>query len=170
MLKLEFPSELHEQLYNDMLHEWKTTEKTPTSPRRLFSWKDFQEFLSIVKEDLISSAPKVPSHLFFLIDSINQKILWAIQIRHHINHPNLIENWGHIGYWVRPSERGKGYATEMLKLSLEKAKELWLEKILLTCDDDNIGSWTVIEANGGIFERFTQQDWIKVRRYWILIV
>jgi predicted acetyltransferase len=97
----------------------------------------------------------------------NERILWAIQIRHSIDHPRLIEVGGHIGYGIRPSERGKWYATEMLRLWLLEAKKLWLEKVLITCHDDNIASAKVIENNGGAFERYAYRDEKKYRRYWV---
>ena len=58
----------------------------------------------------------VNSTLFFLVDESTRDIIGALHIRHHIDHPKLIETGGHIGYGVRPSERGKGYAMQMLAL------------------------------------------------------
>lgn len=57
----------------------------------------------------------------------------------------------------------------MLALALEEAKKLGLEKVLITCHDVNIGSCRVIEKNGGIFERYTEKDGEKMRRYWITL-
>ena len=59
---------------------------------------------------------------------------------------------GHIGYGVRCSEWNKGYGTLMLKLALEKAKEMGLSKVLLTCDDDNPASAKVMEKNGAVLQ------------------
>lgn len=53
----------------------------------------------------------------------------------------------------------------MLELWLIEAKELWLNKILITCDIDNIASKKVIEKNWWVFERLTN-DW-KMNRFWI---
>ncbi len=55
----------------------------------------------------------------------------------------------------------------MLRLALPEAKEIGLEKVLITCDDDNIASAKVIENNGGIFERFVEKNSKKMRRYWV---
>jgi predicted acetyltransferase len=68
---------------------------------------------------------------------------------------------------VRPSERGKWYATEMLKLGLIEAQKVWIEKLFISCDDDNIASAKVIEINGGILEKYMEKDGVKMRRYWI---
>jgi predicted acetyltransferase len=72
-------------------------------------------------------------------------------------------------YSVRPSERRKGYATEMLRLGLMKLKDLGVSKVLLTCDKDNIGSAKVIQNNKAILENeLLDEDTKKIiQRYWI---
>ena len=80
---------------------------------------------------------------------------------------------GFIGYSIRPTERGKGYATEMLKLGLQKFKEMdhKRERILITCKDFNIPSKKVIEKNNGIYENsyYNEDDGFTYLRYWIKI-
>lgn len=164
MSQLQFPNLSHKQSYLDMIAEWKAAE-VPTSPGKLFAGENFEDFLSIVEQDTTNNPDGVNSHLFFLVE--NDKILWAIQIRHSIDHPRLIEVGWHIGYGIRPSERGKWYATEMLRLWLLEAQKLGLEKVLITCHEDNIPSAKVIENNGGVFERFAQRDGKQYKRYWI---
>ena len=166
MLHLEFPNISHKQSYLEMIGEWREFE-IPTSPGRLFVGENFEEFLTTIHDDIELNGMGVNSHLFFLVE--NGRVLWAIQIRHHINHPNLLETGWHIGYGIRPSERGKWYATEMLRLALLEAKKLGLEKVLITCDDTNIPSIHVIEKNGGVFERYAEKDGKKMRRYWITL-
>ncbi len=166
MLRLEFPNPSHKNEYISMIEEWKNHE-TPTSPWALFRGEDFDEFLQITKEDMVSNRYWVPATLFVLVNPEN-KIFWAIQIRHHIDHPNLIEIGGHIGYGIRPSERWKWYAKEMLKLALIESQKLSLDRVLITCDDENIPSYKVIEANWWIFERYGErEDGGRWRRYWI---
>lgn len=72
-------------------------------------------------------------------------------IRHYLT-PHLLQIGGHIGYVIRPSKRKQGYGKLILKLGLEKAKEMGIEKALLTCDVTNEGSRKIIEGNGGVFE------------------
>ncbi len=166
MLTLTFPNISHKSEYLEMIAEWKSTEPTPTSPDTLFKWEDFEDFLQIITQEQDNPPDgKVPATLFFLMKG--ERILGAIHIHHHINHPRLMEAWWHIGYGIRPSQRRKWYATGMLRLGLIKAKELWIEKVLLGCHDDNIASQKTIERNGGIFERYTEHEGKKLRRYWI---
>lgn len=167
MLILEFPNEKHRAAYDEMVHGWRQVE-APTSPGKLFAGKDFDEFLSIVGREPNEPDPaKVPAHLFLLVQTESSRLFGAIQIRHHIDHPNLIETGGHIGYGICPSERRKGYATNMLALALPEAKKIGLSRLLVTCKDANLGSRKVIESNGGVFERTTLDEGQLARRYWI---
>ena len=79
------------------------------------------------------------------------------------------KTWGHIGYGIRPSERRKGYATEVLKMMLEEAKAKKIYKVLLGAHESNTGSWKVIEKCGGILESTVtiEGDEEPIRRYWI---
>ncbi len=168
MLHLEFPNISHKEAYFDLMKEWKTSDEYKNghvSPWALFRGKNFEEFLQITQDDLTEKNQWVPATLFFLMEV--ERILGAIQIRHSIKLPHLMEFGGHIGYGIRPSERQKWYATKMLELGLIEARKLWLDRVLLGCYDDNIGSIRTIEENHGIFERYTEYEWKKSRRYWI---
>jgi predicted acetyltransferase len=81
----------------------------------------------------------VPDSTYWLVTD-NKKIVVAVNIRHGLTE-YLLNCGGHIGYGIRPSERRKGYATKLLALSLEKAKELGIHKALVVCDADNIASF-----------------------------
>lgn len=167
-LKLVFPNISHKTAYLDMLDTWKKSgefENGHVSPGALFRGDTFEEFLQIAQDDLTENHRWVPATLFFLTDG--NKILGGIQIRHSIDHPNLRESGWHIGYGIVPNERRKWYATAMLGLALVEAKKLGLRRVMLGCYDDNIGSIKTIEKNGGIFERYTDHEWILSRVYWI---
>ena len=69
---------------------------------------------------------------------------------------------GHIGYSVAPGERRKGYASQMLKEALIKCRELGIDKVLITCTDNNEGSRKTILANGGIYESTVYEPEEKV--------
>ena len=90
-------------------------------------------------------------------------------LRHHIDHPILGLWGGHMGYTVRPSERGKGYAKEMLRLNIQNAKAMGIEKLLVTCDVNNKASEKTILANGGVYENTIDVDGSQMKRYWIEI-
>ncbi len=76
--------------------------------------------------------------------------------------------WGHIGYGIKPSARGRGLATKQLELALEKAKELGIERALITCDRTNVASRQVILNNGGVADTpFMEESGKVVERFWI---
>lgn len=111
----------------------------------------------------------VPSHTYLAVRKSDERVVGVIDLRHHINHPILGTWGGHCGYSVRPSERGKGYAKEMLRLNLQNAKALGIEKLLVTCDVRNEASEKTILANGGVYEKTIEVDDCKMKRYWITV-
>jgi predicted acetyltransferase len=114
-----------------------------------------------------ASEGKVPQTDFFLVRN-QTTIIGRSALRHWLT-PALENVGGHIGYRIRPTERRKGYGTLLLALTLVEARKLGLERVLLTCDSDNIGSRKVIEHNGGKLasESPASPDGILVARYWI---
>ena len=111
----------------------------------------------------------VPSHTYLAVRKSDDRVVGVIDLRHHINHP-ILETWGgHCGYSVRPSERGKGYAKEMLRLNIQNAKAMGIEKLLVTCDVRNEASEKTILANGGVYEKTIDVDDCKMKRYWITV-
>lgn len=112
--------------------------------------------------------PYLVDQTTYILTDDNNHIYGGTNIRHELNE-NLLNHGGHIGYLIRPTERKKGYGTLMLKLALEKCKLLHIEKVLVTCREENIDSAKVIENNNGIYENsFTNKNDGKIyRRYWI---
>ena len=115
----------------------------------------------------------VPATTLWLVDG--DKFIGRVNIRHWLV-PHLMQFGGHIGYMIRPTERGKGYGNLQLALALDYCREHLRDaidggKVLVTCDDDNIRSAKVIEANGGVLENkvenFESGRNILTRRYWI---
>lgn len=108
---------------------------------------------------------RVPQTEYWLID--DDQFIGQIDIRHHLNDA-LKRFGGHIGYRIRPSARQQGYGTLQLKLALPKVWGLGIQRALVTCDDDNIGSQRIIEANGGILhDKIDNGRYSLTRRYWI---
>lgn len=109
---------------------------------------------------------RVPNADFWLID--NGEFVGRLNLRYELD-ADLLKFGGHIGYEVRPSRRKQGYGTRILHLGLEKAKAAGIHNVLVTCDENNIGSKKIIEHNGGQFENAVHIDGsaIKKLRYWI---
>ena len=113
-------------------------------------------------------AKRVPQTVLWLVDK--DRFIGRISLRHGLTE-HLRRIGGHIGYAVRKSERRKGYGHLMLQLALPCAKSLGLDKVLITCDDDNLGSSRVIEGAGGVLEdkiRIEGQQGLE-RRYWLTL-
>jgi len=108
----------------------------------------------------------VPDSTFWLYDRAADKILGVIIIRPRINE-FLRFRGGHIAYYVRPSERNKGYASKMLALGLQYCKEIGLDRVLITCSKDNIYSAKTIIYNGGILDSEDTDHGQVFQRYWI---
>ena len=111
---------------------------------------------------------RVPATTLLDVRRYDRRLVGMIDIRHTLNE-YLLKFGGHIGYSVRPSERRKGYAGEMLRLALLECETLGLSKVLVTCDSENEASARTIRANGGVLENripegdgFTERYWIEV--------
>src|SRR4051794_28207105 len=106
----------------------------------------------------------------WLVAAAGGTVVGRTSIRHRLD-DSLASRGGHIGFAVRPAFRRQGYATEILRQSLVIARSYGVDQVLLTCDDDNVGSAAVIEACGGVLERVVageeSGDRVAFRRYWI---
>ena len=156
----------------EMLEEWSSynsSHKTNHSPWAIFKndYHDFEKYLKEINSTIVSEG-HVPDSTFFLYDEARDIFVGACNIRHYLNE-SLLKTGGHIGDGIRPSERGKGYGTMIIKLALEECKKLGIDKVLMTCDKDNIGSKKAIIKNGGILENEVLEDGNIVQRYWITL-
>ena len=157
----------------DMLKEWidynENHPEANTSPNAIFrnNYEDFAYYL----EHLEYKEPQeglVPDSTFFCFDGKRNLMVGAMNIRHDLN-DYLLKYGGHIGDGIRPSERRKGYATEMIQLALEECRKLGLTRVLMTCDKNNIGSAKSIIRNGGILENEVLEEGSIKQRYWIVL-
>ena len=125
-------------------------------------------FEELKKRSCEDTVPKglVPSSTYLGIREKDNYIVGMIDIRHYLNE-YLTQAGGHIGYGVRKTERNKGYAKQMLKLALEKCKELKIKKVLITCDEDNIASEKVILSANAKLEDIRNVDGENKKRFWI---
>ena len=137
------------------------------SLRTCTSAEEWLDELNMLESKETCPEGRVSSNTYLAIRVSDNRIVGIIDFRHHINHPILSVWGGHIGYSVRPGERRKGYATEMLRQNLINCKQHGLDKVLLVCDFDNAASKKTITANGGVFEKEIIVDGDRMERYWI---
>ena len=119
--------------------------------------------------EAVDNPSGIPSLQYGLFRKEDGRLLGLLQIRLELK-GYLIDFGGNIGYCVRPSERRKGYAKEMLCSALDICRETGLSRVLITCLADNIGSARTIEACGGVFEKIVFDDRnykADMKRYWI---
>lgn len=133
--------------------------------------RDFAAFVDDLRnESLGIGLPPgiVPQTTYVLLDGAGQA-LGEIRFRPHLTEP-FEQHHGHIGYNVRPRQRGKGYATRMLALALDEARALDLESVMLPVEGKNPASVRVIEKNGGALERhYIDDSGVLVSIYWIAL-
>jgi predicted acetyltransferase len=162
-----------ENAFNKALHSFTNTDSFSfVHPKIMEDAKSFLEILRRIQALETGPLPEgfvTDTMLFAFLKS--GEIIGRVSIRHRLN-DFLARAGGHIGYGVLPQYRQRGYATRILTESIEFCKnELKLKRVLLTCDDDNIGSIKTIEKNGGVLEDLHQGPSLRVpkRRYWITL-
>ena len=172
-LKLIKLTKEYEQQLGEMIDEWKADQElnhTNHSPWAIFKndYHDFDHYLEHL-EVKTASEGLVPDSVFFLLDEDRNRLLGAVNIRHYLNEA-LLKEGGHIGDGIRPGERRKGYASEMIRLALIECRKLGIDRVLMTCDKDNVGSVKSIIKNGGVLENeFVNSDGVTEQRYWISV-
>ena len=130
-------------------------------------WEDpavFAEYATWLRADAQEESARppgfVPATTLWWADG--DEYLGRISVRHRLT-PSLLLVGGNIGYDVRPSARRRGHATLMLAAALPVASGLGIDRALITCKTDNIGSRKVIEVNGGVLE--DERD--GMLRFWV---
>lgn len=158
----------HEEAYISYIKEWEAegNKIVPMAASRGDkTYAQLLESLEYHKSDAVYDQGWVPASLYFLEDD-QGILLGAIHFRHELNE-NLMVEGGHLGYGVRPSQRGHGLGSKMLAMTLELPELKAIDRVLITCDDDNIGSAKTIEKNRGHLENKVAVGDKMVRRYWI---
>ena len=103
----------------------------------------------------------------FLAAVVGADLVGRVSIRHRLN-DHLAAVGGHIGYAVRPAHRGRGYATQILRQALVIARAEGVDDVLVTCQEDNTASATVITRCGGVLDDIRADGrGDRYRRYWI---
>jgi len=167
-LKLVKASEEYRSQITEMMDEWTVTgEKIVPYAIRVADYHDFIHYCEAIE----MREPRnglVPNSTFFCLDEERNIMVGAVNIRHYLNDVLLLSG-GHIGDGVRPSERRKGIATAMIALTLEECRKLGIDKVLMVCDKENVGSAKSIIKNGGVLENEMMVDGTVEQRYWITL-
>ena len=128
-------------------------------------WRTYLKELEDERHGRNLPAGRVPAT--FLVAEVAGEIVGRTSIRFRLN-DFLAEQGGHIGYGVLPQHRRRGYATEILRQSLIIARAAGVGRVLITCDQDNVGSRTVIESCGGVLDSIVHVGRAHpVLRFWI---
>ena len=150
MIKLIIPSEEYLASYKEAYDEYIDRGVETyffTDPSSCDVFEKFDRYRN--ERDL--PPDRVGEDCFWLVDDGAARFIGEVKLRHRLNDALLLRG-GHIGYGIRFSEWGRGYGTVMLGLALEKAREMRLSPVLITCNDDNLASARVIEKNGFVLE------------------
>lgn len=153
VIRLEQADASHQIKAEEMKQEFFDLGETVINGSALFDQTPFHEWLLSVNRNHDPKTVRKDwsiSTTFFSFRKSDEKMIGMIDVRHELTVPYLWEYGGHIGYSVRPSERRKGYATEMLKLALSYCRSLHSNPVRLGCYTDNTASIRVIEHCGGI--------------------
>lgn len=167
-VKLVAPTVELKDEYLDMIDEWRQSGEEMVPFVLKFDTTDFHAMIRKLEDYSkgIGLESGFVEHSTYWLVREDNKVLGTVNIRHRLNE-NLLKVGGNIGYGIRPSERRKGYAAKMLSLALNITRAMGMERALVTCDEDNIGSERTILKNGGVFESSVEEDGKAVKRFWI---
>jgi len=159
-----------EDSYHRLIQEIVALEERPVPFTLGFKYERFGDLLQQLKDNSMGiGVPEgfVANSSYWLVQN-DSEIVGVSNLRHALT-PDLRIEGGHIGYGVRPSLRGRGFGSEILRQTLSRAKSLGLTKVLLTCGKDNTASAKVILVNGGILESeayYPPRNEV-LQKYWI---
>ena len=134
----------------------------------LHGFADFDSWFQVV-DALVSrqlSRDGVHASTFFSIQPGDGHIIGSVQLRHWLT-PELLEHGGHIGYAIHPQKRGRGYGHLQLQLVLDKAREMGIPQVMVSCDSDNLASIATIRSCGGWLEKQNMHQGQAQNIYWI---
>lgn len=170
-MKLVKPSEEHAIKVMAFRDEFLVNNDSMDGTAGLVDYTDYGKWLERVEQNNCKDTVMeglVPASTYLAVRETDKRLMGMVDVRHELNE-YLYNFGGHIGYCVRQSERGKGYATEILRLALGRCDELVLSKVLICCYKENVPSVRTIVSNGGILENEVMEDSDIIQRYWISI-
>lgn len=160
-------NESDEQAFLEGAKEW--VGESPHWYSFIWPGVQFSKMLDILKKETLGvdlKPDRVPHTMLYAF--LDEKIIGRVSVRHTLN-DHLRKRGGHIGYAVAKNYRNNGHATEMVRQAIDYCKKLNLTSIMVTCADDNIPSWKIIENFHGKLEDrvWDEEDKEIIRRYWI---
>ena len=170
-LKLILPKSEHKDILMDYKREFLENGDSMDGTAGLGDTETFEEWYSAFCDNLKEETVRrglVPATTYMAVSTNDNRLIGMIDIRHYLN-DYLLNCGGHIGYSIRKSERQHGYATEMLALALIECLKLNINKVLITCDKDNVASAKTIIKNGGMLENERPEENRITQRYWITL-
>jgi len=163
------PNESYSEQIIEYRNEFISNDEFINGGSNLIKFENPVDWIQSLKMNLdIKTCPKnkVPASEFIAVRKSDNRIVGMINIRHALN-DYLLNYGGHIGYSIRKSERNKGYGSEQLKLALLECKKIGIEKVLITCNKENVGSRKTILSAKGIFENeVIESDNEIIQRFW----
>ena len=130
---------------------------------------NYDTWLNLLEEDRTreTTEDRVPSETFMLVRKNDNCLIGMINVRFELN-SKLLKWGGHIGYGIRPTERRKGYNSYQLYLALKYCKQRGMDRVLLTCNKNNVGSMkTILKYLGVLENEIRLEDGQITQRYWI---
>ncbi len=133
---------------NDLLEQWNNDYKIYSCGKDNPFYTNYKEILRKFEESR-NNENEMHLYPYWLIKDGN--VIGNSIIKTNIEANEIYKIYGgNISYVISPSYRNKGYGTKFLNLILKKCKELGLSKVIITCNDENIGSRKIIENNYGL--------------------
>ena len=169
-MQLIKPTKELEKEYKTMLADWHATGEEMVPFPLEFDPTDFPAFVERLENYEVGGGVAegwVNHSTYWLLDE-EGRIVGVSNLRHELTERFLLDG-GHIGFGTRPGYRRKGYASKILSLTLLEAQKRGIEKALVTCDKDNIGSAKTILKNGGILWKEHNLKGVWKQLYWIEI-
>lgn len=171
-MKLVLPSSKYKKSYFELVDEAKNFGDYKELGNALVRDNEsYESFIKRLKDRRIGKnihKRDVAATVYFIV--VNNEVVGTIDLRHYLNQ-DYFERLGHIAYYIKPSQRNKGYATIALSIAKKKYYNKYAKNILITCYSDNIASSKVIEKNGGVLEKKIYDELSKkyISRYIISI-
>lgn len=169
-MKLIFPEKRNEQIVMDFKQKIKDANEQfcGVSGLERMDYDEWLQYLLAVSKKETCPDGIVPAYEKIYVDDDETKVYGMINMRFELN-DMLLKFGGHIGYSVSPDERRKGYAKAMLSGALEFYRDEGYDKVLITCNKNNIASQKTIESVGGILENIVEDGGIFTKRFWIYL-